>query len=59
MQFKAGDLVVVVAEPGTSAPHGTGRLNELRPAEQPRVAVVTLDAGPTVLVGLSRLQPAA
>ncbi|MEZ5231610.1 MAG: hypothetical protein AB7W59_25495 [Acidimicrobiia bacterium] len=59
MQFREGDLVVVVAEPGTSAPHGTGRLEELRPAEQPRVALVALESGPTILVGLSRLQPAA
>ncbi|MCC6438385.1 MAG: hypothetical protein IT196_25405 [Acidimicrobiales bacterium] len=57
--LQAGDLVVVMAEPGSAAPHGTGRVTELRPADRPRVALVTLDAGPTVLVGLSRLERAA
>lgn len=60
--LETGTLVVVLADPGNpSAPHGLGRIAELRPvgAEVPRAALVEFDTGPTAIVGLSRIDHAA
>ncbi len=56
-----GTLVVVLPDPSNpAAPHGLGTIAELRPVGGiPRAALVQLQVGGSVLVGLSRLAEAA